>query len=96
MNEHTKKLLAGALLLVLAGAAWAGDNWSIDWWSINSGGTTFSSGGDWILAGTIGQHAATESEALSGSDWTLTGGFWALPFDALSEPPIFSDRFEGQ
>lgn len=94
MNGHTKKLLAGVLLLALSGTAWAGENWNIGWFTIDAGGTMFSGGSDWTLAGTIGQFEATEAGALSGGGWTLTGGFWAVPVDDLTEAPIFSDRFE--
>ncbi len=38
MNGHTRKLLAGAFLLALSGAAWAENNWNINWFTIDSGG----------------------------------------------------------
>jgi hypothetical protein len=48
---------------------------TIDSWTVDGGGTSLSSGGDYTLAGTIGQPDA--STTLSGGDYTLTGGFWA-------------------
>jgi hypothetical protein len=44
------------------------------WHRIAAGGETFSTGGGYSLGGTIGQH---EAGMMSGSDFTLAGGFWA-------------------
>ncbi len=41
--------------------------------TIDSGGTTASSGGEFELSGTIGQ---PDAALLSGEDYELTGGFW--------------------
>ena len=58
--------------------------------TIDNGGGT-SSGGDFSLTGSIGQHdAATQSS--NGGDFSLASGFWAS-----AQPPqntIFSDGFE--
>ncbi len=81
-----------AVLLVAAPAA-AGNDYSITHWTIAGGGTLEASGGDWQLAGTIGQWEATEARALSGGQWRLTGGFWGFSLEELADF-LFQDRFE--
>jgi hypothetical protein len=54
--------------------AWA-QQYSINWYKVAGGGGT-SSGGQYMVSGTIGQPDA--SGALSGGNYSLTGGFWAL------------------
>ena len=54
--------------------------------TIDSGGGT-STGGDFSITGTIGQHDANGQS--SGGDFLLAGGFWAKANDM-----IFSDGFE--
>ncbi|GEM_PF-2091417 len=95
MKKLTRVRVAatGLLLLVAAGNAWAED-FEIPWHTIASGGSLFAAGGEWQMAGTIGQHDATEDRALTAGDWSLTGGFWAAPTPDLAEPSIFRDRFE--
>jgi hypothetical protein len=58
--------------LLLAGAR-AADILTVDWWSADGGGSR-SSGGAYVLNGTIGQ---TDAGGLSGGSFTLTGGYWA-------------------
>lgn len=55
----------------------ASAQYSIDWYKIGGGGGT-STGGVYSISGTIGQHDATANGALSGGNYSLTGGFWAL------------------
>lgn len=50
-------------------------NYSVDWYKIAGGGGT-STGGVYSVSGTIGQHDA--SGAMSGGQYSLTGGFWSL------------------
>ena len=50
-------------------------SYSIDWYKIAGGGGT-STGGVYALSGTIGQHDA--GGPMSGGNYSLTGGFWAL------------------
>src|ERR1017187_4895147 len=52
-----------------------GQEYSIDWYKVSSGGGT-STGGVYSVSGTIGQPDA--SGAISGGNYSLTGGFWAL------------------
>ena len=60
--------------LLLPAASFA-QSYSIDWHKIAGGGGT-STGGVYSVSGTIGQHDA--SGAMSGGNYSLTGGFWAL------------------
>ena len=61
-------------LLVLASTASA-QTYSIDWFTVDGGGGT-TTGGMYAVSGTIGQPDA--SGAMTGSNYSLTGGFWAL------------------
>ena len=50
-------------------------NYSIDWYKVSGGGGT-SVNGQYSLSGTIGQ--ADASSAMTGGNYSLTGGFWSL------------------
>ena len=50
-------------------------SYSIDWYKIAGGGGT-STNGVYSVSGAIGQHDA--SGAMTGGDYSLTGGFWSL------------------
>ncbi len=50
-------------------------SYSIDWYKIAGGGGT-STNGQYSLSGTIGQHDA--GGPMTGGNFSLTGGFWAL------------------
>lgn len=63
-------LLFGA---VAPGAARA-QQYSIDWYSLDGGGG-ISTGGIYAVSGTIGQ---PDAGAMTGGQFALTGGFWAL------------------
>lgn len=83
----------GCAALLLATTAWAQD-FSIPWSTVDGGGEVLSETADrqWQLSGTLGQWDGTESLALSGSGWTLTGGFW--PATVGETDRLFSDGFE--
>jgi len=49
--------------------------YTIDWYKVSGGGGT-SSNGQYIVSGTIGQYDA--SSAMTGGNYSLTGGFWSL------------------
>jgi acyl dehydratase len=55
----------------------------IPWYTIDGGGTTASSGGDFVLAGTAGQADAGIS---SGGIYTVQGGFWGVRFTVPLPP----------
>lgn len=81
-----------ALLLVLLAAPAAAQDFDIAWWSVDGGGEVFSGGGDWQLSGTLGQWDGSESQDLTGGQWTLTGGFWPVTVDETDR--LFRDGFE--
>lgn len=73
--------LVTLLLLVSAVPASAGpdesetvQSYEISWWTVDGGGGTFSSGGDYDLGGTIGQ---PDTGTAIGGGYALSGGFWA-------------------
>jgi len=76
-RRHTGlALLLGFILLHFACCLRVqGQSYSIDWYKIAGGGGT-SIGGVYQVSGTIGQPDA--SSAMSGGNYSLTGGFWAL------------------
>jgi hypothetical protein len=59
----------------LIAAAAPAQSHSIDWHIIAAGGGA-STGGDYTLAGTIGQPVASAS--IAGGSFSLTGGFWSI------------------
>ena len=67
-----KFLFLLALLLPAIGFA---QGYSVDWYKISGGGGT-STNGSYQVSGTIGQPDA--SGAMSGGNYSVTGGFWAL------------------
>lgn len=80
----TLATIMGLLVLMTADALRA--DYSIDWWTIDAGGKQNMTGGNYALAGTIGQHDA--GGPLVGGNFELVGGFWA---GAASEPFCFGD-----
>ena len=66
-------LIACGLPLLSVFSASAVGSYSIDWWTIDDGGAISSTGGDFSLAGTIGQPEYGTSSAES---YSLSGGFW--------------------
>jgi hypothetical protein len=70
-------LIALLLIPVLASVitAYAAGVYEIDWWTVDGGGgVSQSSGGDYILQGTVGQFDVGSSQA---GEYQLEGGFWA-------------------
>jgi hypothetical protein len=63
------------LTLLLIASAIQAQQFSVDWYKISGGGGT-SSNGIYQVSGTIGQPDA--SGAMSGGNYSVTGGFWAL------------------
>ncbi len=65
-----------AVLLSLAAlTAASAQSFDLSWHTVDGGGATFSTGGDFELGGTIGQ---PDAGFMSGGDFELTGGFWAV------------------
>jgi hypothetical protein len=70
-------LLSSILLFSAFGLPALAQQYTINWYKIAAGGGT-STGGVYAVSGTIGQHDATANGALTGGNYQLTGGFWAL------------------
>jgi hypothetical protein len=86
--RRSAKLLALCSLLAFAGFPWpAGAQYSIDWHKVAGGGGT-STGGVYSVRGTIGQHDA--GGPMTGGDFSITGGFWALYAVQTPGAPILS------
>ena len=66
-----KIILLFSLLIPAIGLA---QTYSIDWHTIDGGGGT-STGGVYSVSGTIGQ---PDAGAMSGGNFSVTGGFWSL------------------
>lgn len=73
MKALMRRLTAGAALIA-AVAAVNGQNYNLDWSSVDGGGGT-STGGVYVVSGTIGQ---PDAGSMSGGVYTLNGGFWSL------------------
>jgi hypothetical protein len=69
------------LALLLASIVASAQNYSIDWYEVAGGGGT-STGDVYSVTGTIGQ---PDAGAMSGGNFTLQGGFWALPAAVQAE-----------
>ena len=61
------------LLLATVVQAQSGGEYDLSWWTVDGGGTTYSTGGDYVLGGTTGQ---PDAAVWSGGDYVLAGGFW--------------------
>lgn len=79
-------LLASALLgSVISASAQVGGAYDLSWNTIDGGGWTFSTDGNYSLGGTTGQADAHLSS--SGGSYMLQGGFWTPP-GYLAHVPI--------
>jgi hypothetical protein len=68
-------LITSAVILGALSTIVRAQSYTIDWYKIAGGGGT-STGGTYQVSGTIGQPDA--SGAMTGGNYSLTGGFWAL------------------
>jgi len=84
-----KTLSLSLIILTLALHAARGQNYSIDWFKVSGGGGT-STGGVYTVSGTVGQHDA--GGPLTGGNFSLTGGFWALYAVQVSGAPVLNIR----
>ena len=62
-------LLALAAVPVLAETT----SYNLTWWTVDGGGATGLTTGDYTLSGTAGQ---PDARSLSNGDYDLAGGFW--------------------
>ena len=76
--------------LALAAVAVGGEGYDLSWNTMDGGGGT-STGGGFTLSGTIGQ-ADGRSQPMTGSDFTLVGGFWvSLAAERSCDPDYDGD-----
>ena len=75
IKAHMKKLILSCLLAYSGCLPALAQSYSINWHKIAGGGGT-STNGPYSLSGTIGQPDA--SLAMTGGNYSLTGGFWSL------------------
>ena len=72
-TEALRKTLSALGLFMWLGLASAlAQSYSIDWWTVDGGGGT-STGGVYMVSGTIGQ---PDAGVMSGGNFTVQGGFW--------------------
>jgi hypothetical protein len=88
----SKTRLPLILALGLFSTVLQAQNYNLNWHKISGGGAT-SSGGDYALSGTLGQPDA--SGALTGGNYSLTGGFWALYAVQTAGAPWLSITYAG-
>ena len=70
-------IIAAFLLAAVPTASLA--QYDLGWYTIDGGGTMWSTGGSFELGGTIGQPDAQTPPVMTGGDFELVGGFWAVP-----------------
>jgi len=75
MKLKLATLALASFVFCLSSATASAQSYTIDWYKIAGGGGT-STGGTYAVSGTIGQPDA--SGVLSGGNYSLTGGFWAM------------------
>ena len=85
MKNYLSLFAVTAALLLPAGAL--AQSYSIDWYKVAGGGGT-STGGVYTVTGTIGQPDA--SGAMTGGNYSLTGGFWAIYAVQTSGAPLLT------
>ncbi|MFH1615981.1 MAG: hypothetical protein ABIG61_12970 [Planctomycetota bacterium] len=71
-NKNKSFLLCVIFALLTSVSGQSGKPYALEWHTIDGGGGT-SSGGQYVVTGTIGQHDAAYSE---GGQYELLGGFW--------------------
>lgn len=59
-----------------ASAIAQGQTYDLSWFTVDGGGHTFSTGGDYVLGGTIGQPDAQTAPVMAGGVFSIVGGFW--------------------
>ena len=82
MNHGIHKNMRLTLILpLICVATLSANDFNLDWWTVDGGGETQCSGGDFDLAGTIGQPDA--GPIMTGGEYELASGLW--PGAAVSE-----------
>ena len=92
MKTNLKSMfLAVATALCVTTDAMA-QSYSIDWHKVAGGGGT-STGGTYQVSGTIGQPDA--GTPMTGGNYSLTGGFWALYAVQSAGAPVLTITYSG-
>lgn len=85
---RNRTIVGGVLLAVLSftssmASAQSGGNFDQSWHTVDGGGRTFSTGGNFEVGSTAGQYDA--SGRLTGGSFEVIGGFWpgGLPDESL-------------
>ncbi|MDZ4830981.1 MAG: hypothetical protein SGJ09_12385 [Phycisphaerae bacterium] len=74
LNTITRLLLLPIPCAAILSSTAHGGGFDVFWHTIDCGGATYSTGGGFILGGTIGQHDA--GPVMSGGGFFVSGGFW--------------------
>ena len=72
-NKQAKRRLQLVIPVLMTVAMAHAQNFVVDWHTIDGGGATASTGGNWELSGTIGQ---PDAGTMTGGNWEVAGGFW--------------------
>jgi len=86
-HSKTWRTFAASLALLAIAPSVGAQNYSVDWYKISGGGGT-STNRPYALSGTIGQHDA--GGPMTGGNYSLTGGFWALYAVQTSGAPLLT------
>jgi hypothetical protein len=88
-----------SLLLIFGAFAWLASAgtvqaqpYSVNWHKVSGGGGT-SSNGQYAVSGTIGQHDA--GGPMTGGNYSVTGGFWALYAVQTPGAPLLTITYIG-
>lgn len=73
MKKGRLALSMSAVVLTLSAAT--ANSFEIPWYTVDGGGAMQSTGGTYVLSGTIGQ---PDAGLVTGGGYALTGGFWAV------------------
>jgi hypothetical protein len=74
-SKKTWRMFCAWLAFLAITAGVRAQSYTIDWYKTSGGGGA-SSGGQFSVSGTVGQHDA--GGAMSGGNFSLTGGFWSF------------------
>ena len=74
-NRRMTRHAIGFTLVTITAIAGALGDYDLSWYTIDGGGETFSTGGDFEHGGTIGQPDANTT-VMTGGNFELAGGFW--------------------
>ena len=89
-HSKTRRTFVALWALVCSAITASAQSYSIEWFTIDGGGGT-SGGGGYSLSGTIGQPDAN-AQALTGGNFSLAGGFWALLVVQTPGAPLLTVR----